>query len=203
MRPGVLVLLVLPSVLAGCASSRTASLAACTEPTGPPPDYVIGAGDVLDVFVWRNADLSTSEPVPVRPDGRINLPLVEDMLAVGKSPTALARDIEVVLSEYVIEPTVTVIVRSTGGASRVQIVGSVALPQGVPYREGVRVLDVVVAAGGLTEFAAGNRAMIVRASSADSIQCRVRLEDLIDDGDISQNVRLRAGDVIVVPESNF
>jgi polysaccharide export outer membrane protein len=125
------------------------------------------------------------------------------MIAVGKTPTALARDIEAVLSEFIVAPMVNVIVRATGGASMVQVVGGVVAPQGIVFREGVRVLDVIVAAGGLTEFAAGNRAMIVRPSGSGSIECRVRLEDLIDDGDISQNVLLRAGDVIVVPESSF
>jgi polysaccharide export outer membrane protein len=162
---------------------------------------VVGAGDSLEVFVWLNPELSTS--IPVRPDGRISMPLVEDMVAVGKTPSTLARDIERVLSEFIREPTVNVIVRSTGGASGVQVVGSVGTPQSVPYREGIRVLDAVVSAGGLTEFAAGNRATIVRSIGQSTVECRVRLASLINNGDISQNVQLRPGDVVIVPESNF
>jgi polysaccharide export outer membrane protein len=165
------------------------------------PEYVIGPGDDLDVFVWRNPDLSTT--VPVRPDGRISLPLVEDMVAVDKTPTALARDIEVILAEFIREPTVNIIVRSTGGASQVQVVGSVLSPQAIVYREGLTVLDAVVAAGGLSDFAAGNRAAIVRTVNGQPLECRVRLDDLINDGDITQNIRLRSGDVVLVPEANF
>jgi len=189
-------------VAAGCAASSAQPLQACAAPSGAAaPEYVIGAGDSLDVFVWRNADLSAT--VPVRPDGRLSMPLVEDMVAVGKTPTALARDIEAVLARFIREPTVNIIVRQSGGSSQIQVVGSVAAPQSLPYREGLRVLDAIVAAGGLDEFAAGNRATIVRTSGADTLECRVRLNSLIKDGDISQNVVLRPGDVIIVPESNF
>jgi polysaccharide export outer membrane protein len=185
----------------GCAGTGGSNIQACAQPSDAPPDYVIGPGDTLDVFVWRNDDLSTN--VPVRPDGRISMPLVEDMLAVGKTPSALARDIEGVLGEFIREPTVNIIVRTTGGSSGVQVVGSVGTPQSVPYREGMRVLDAIVTAGGLTEFAAGNRATIVRTAGQGAVECRVRLTSLINDGDISQNVQLRPGDVVIVPESNF
>jgi polysaccharide export outer membrane protein len=131
------------------------------------------------------------------------MPLVEDMVALGKTPAELSRDIETVLGEFIREPTVNIIVRTTGGASRIQVVGSVESPQSVPYREGIRVLDVIVGAGGLTEFAAGNRARIVRTVDRNTVECRIRLDSLVKDGDISQNVELRAGDVIIVPESNF
>lgn len=188
-------------VLAGCAGSGARSLQVCGQPADPPPDYVIGAGDELDIFVWRNPELSVQ--IPVRPDGRISTPLVEDMAAVGKMPSSLARDIEEVLSRFIREPTVNVIVRSSGGASRVQVVGSVAAPESIPYREGLRVLDAIVSSGGLTEFAAGNRSTIVRTLGERTIECRVRLNSLINDGDVSQNVQLRPGDVIIVPESNF
>jgi len=201
MRFSVPIWLACLSMAAGCASTASRSLQACTQPVGPSPAYEIGAGDSLDVFVWRNPDLSTN--VPVRPDGRISMPLVEDMIAVGKTPATLARDIEGVLGEFIREPTVNVIVRATGGASSVQVVGSVGIPQSVPYREGLRVLDVIVQAGGLSEFAAANRSTVVRRADQGSIECRVRIDDLINDGDIGQNVLLLPGDVIIVPESNF
>lgn len=188
--------------LAGCAGSGGArSLEACMQPTATSPEYVIGAGDTLEIFVWRNPDLSTV--IPVRPDGRISMPLVEDMVAVDKTPSALARDVELVLGEFIRDPTVNIIVRSTGGSSQIQVVGSVTTPQGVPYRAGVTVLDVVVAAGGLGEFAAGNRATIVRTADGRPLECRVRLDDLIKNGDVSQNIRPWPGDVVIVPESNF
>lgn len=177
------------------------------EETPPPPsraDYVIGPGDTLQVFVWRNPELSTS--VPVRPDGKISTPLVEDMVAVGKSPAELARDIEKVLAEYVRTPTVNVIVTSAASAlSQIKIVGEVKAPQSVPYRDGLRVLDVVLAAGGVTDFAAPNRAKIVRAAANNQKQKeqRVRLGDLLRKGDMSQNLALAPGDVLVVPQARF
>jgi polysaccharide export outer membrane protein len=196
--PLTLVLLV---AVAGCASSGQQPLQVCAEAEGGSPEYLIGPGDSLDVFVWRNPDLSTT--VPVRPDGRVSIPLVEDMVAVGKTPTTLARDIEAVLAEFIREPTVNIIVRSTGGASQIQVVGSVTVPQGVPYRDGITVLDAIVGAGGLSPFAAGNRATIVRTIGDRPLECRVRLDDLIKNGDISQNIRLQPGDFVIVPESSF
>lgn len=186
---------------AGCAGSGVQSLQACTQPAGAPPEYVIGAGDSLDVFVWRNPDLSAT--IPVRPDGRMSMPLVQDMTAIGKTPAQLAQEIEVVLGEFIRDPTVNVIVRSTGGASQIQVVGSVRTPQSLPYREGMKVLDAVVAAGGLVEFAAGNRATLVRTVDQATLECRVRLRSLINEGELSQNVELRPGDVVIVPESSF
>jgi polysaccharide export outer membrane protein len=197
----MIVLMAFSALAAGCASSGTRDLQACVQPTDAAPEYRIGPGDTLEVFVWRNADLSAT--IPVRPDGRLSMPLVEDMVAVGKTPTALSQDIEVVLAQFIREPTVNVIVRATGGASQIQVVGSVGTPQGMPYREGITVLDAVVGAGGLGEFAAGNRATIVRTIGERPLECRVRLDDLIRDGDVSQNIQLRPGDVIIVPESNF
>jgi polysaccharide export outer membrane protein len=195
-----LTLVVLVAV-AGCASSGQQPLGVCAAATAGSPEYLIGPGDSIDVFIWRNPDLSTT--VPVRPDGRVSIPLVEDMVAVGKTPTTLARDIETVLAEFIREPTVNIIVRSTGGASQIQVVGSVTSAQGVPYREGITVLDAIVGAGGLSQFAAGNRATIVRTMGDRSLECRVRLDDLIKNGDISQNIRLQPGDFVIVPESSF
>ena len=163
-------------------------------------DYVIGPGDVLQIFVWRNPELSVT--VPVRPDGRVSTPLVEDMVAVGKTPSALARDVEKVLSEYIRSPQVNVIVSTPASTlSQVKAIGQVKSPQGVPYREGMRVLDLVLAAGGMTDFAAGNRAKIVRVNGSGQTEIKVRLADLVNKGDMSQNIALKVGDVLVVPAS--
>lgn len=165
-------------------------------------EYLIGPGDTLQVFVWRNPDLSVT--VPVRPDGRISTPLVEDMPAVGKTPTQLARDIEKALSQYVRSPQVNIIVTQSASAlSQVKVIGQVAKPAPVPYREGMTVIDAVLAVGGLTNFAAGNRARLVRMQDGKEVEIRVRLDALMNDGDMSQNLKLRPGDVLVVPESRF
>jgi polysaccharide export outer membrane protein len=165
-------------------------------------DYVIGPGDSLQVFVWRSPELSTT--VPVRPDGKISTPLVEDMVAVGKTPSQLARDIEKVLAEYIRSPQVNVIVSNPVSAfSQIKVIGQVASPQSMPYREGMRVLDVVLAAGGLGQFAAGNRAKVVRKVDGEDQEFRVKLDDLINKGDMKQNLELKPGDVVVVPESFF
>ena len=165
-------------------------------------EYVVGPGDTLQVFIWRNPELSTS--VPVRPDGKISTPLVEDMVAVGKTPTQLARDIETVLAEYIRSPQVNIIVSNAMSAfSQVKVIGQVTNPQAVPYREGMKVLDAVLAVGGLGQFAAGNRAKIVRVENGVQREFRVKLENLVNKGDLSQNLALQPGDVIVVPESMF
>lgn len=165
-------------------------------------DYVIGPGDSLNIFVWRNAELSVT--VPVRPDGKISTPLVEDMVAVGKSPSMLARDIEQRLTEYVRSPQVNVIVAQAASTfSQVKVVGQVRMPQALAYREGLRVLDIVLATGGTTEFASANRARIVRQVNGKSENIRVRLGDLLNKGDVRQNVELKPGDVFIVPQSMF
>ncbi len=166
------------------------------------PDYVIGPGDMLQVFVWRNPDLTAT--VPVRPDGKISTPLVEDMTAVGKTPAALARDVEQVLAEFVKSPRVNIIVtQPVGSLSQVKVIGQVMKPQSMAYREGMTVLDVVLAGGGLTQFAAGNRAKVVRTEAGKTREIRVRLAALVNDGNMSQNLALKPGDVLVVPESRF
>lgn len=165
-------------------------------------EYIIGPGDSLQVFVWRSPELSTT--VPVRPDGRISTPLVEDMVAVGKTPSTLARDIEGVLSEYIRSPQVNVIVTNAVSTfSQVRVLGQVTTPQAVPYRAGMTVLDVVLAVGGLGEFAAGNRSKIVRVENGKKREIKVRIGDLVDKGDVRQNFALQPGDVLVVPESRF
>lgn len=165
-------------------------------------EYIIGPGDSVQVFVWRNADLSTT--VPVRPDGKISTPLVEDMVAVGKTPSKLARDIETVLAEYIRAPQVNVIVTNAVSTfSQVRVLGQVVTPQAVPYREGMTVLDAVLAVGGLGEFAAGNRAKIVRVVDGRPQEIKVRIGDLVNKGDVRQNLPLKPGDVLVVPESRL
>jgi polysaccharide export outer membrane protein len=165
-----------------------------------PDDYIIGPGDMLQVYVYRNPELS--QVVPVRPDGKISTPLVENMVAVGKSPSQLARDIEDALSEYVRTPQVNVIVSVAVSAfSQVQVIGQVRQPQSLPYREGLRVLDVVLATGGLTDFAAPNRARIVREVKGKTVETRVKLGDLLNKGDLRQNHELRPGDVLIIPQS--
>lgn len=166
------------------------------------PDYVIGPGDELQVFVWRDPELTVT--VPVRPDGKISTPLVEDMPAVGKTPVMLARDVEKVLSVYVKSPQVNIIVTKPASAfSQVKVIGQVLHPAAVPYREGMTVLDAVLSVGGLTNFAAGNRAHIVRMEGGKQVELPVKLEALENSGDMRQNLPLKPGDVLVVPESRF
>ena len=165
--------------------------------------YRIGAGDQLEIFVWRNPEISTT--VPVRPDGKISTPLVEDMVAVGKTPTELARDIEEVLATYIKSPSVNVIVSDFQGvpSEQIRVVGQAANPQSVPFREGMTVLDVMIAVGGLGEFAAGNRSKLVRKSGSDTVEYRVKLGDLVNDGDMSQNIAIEPGDILIIPEAFF
>jgi polysaccharide biosynthesis/export protein len=171
-------------------------------PSQVSPDYLIGPGDILQVFVWQNPELTVT--VPVRPDGKISTPLDEDMPAVGKTPSQLARDVEKVLAEYVRSPRVNVIVTTPASAfSQVKVIGQVVKPAAVPYREGMTVLDALLAVGGLGSFAAGNRSHIVRMVDGKETEIHVKLEALVNSGDMSQNLPLRPGDVLVVPESRF
>ncbi|MEM7610321.1 MAG: XrtA/PEP-CTERM system exopolysaccharide export protein [Pseudomonadota bacterium] len=196
------------SLLTGCASG-TSLPAAVPTPQGQAPTedalskYRIGPGDQLEVFVWRNPEISAT--VPVRPDGKISTPLVEDMVAVGKTPSELARDIEKVLTTYIKSPSVNVIVTDFQGVfeGQVRVVGQAANPQAIPYREGMTILDVMIAVGGLGEFAAGNRAKLVRNVDGQTEEYRVRLNDLLNKGRIDQNVAIRPGDVIIIPEALF
>jgi polysaccharide export outer membrane protein len=154
------------------------------------------------VFVWNHPELTVT--VPVRPDGQISTPLVENMHAAGQTASQLARDLEGKLAEYVRSPTVNVIVTSPLSIfSQVKIVGQVARPQALPYHEGMTVMDVVLAAGGLSEFAAGNRAKVVRTEGGKQVEIRVRLSDLINKGDMKQDLTMKPGDVLLVPQSRF
>ncbi len=191
----------------------TLVLSACSNgPSLPPPgtvagavneEYLIGPDDRLQIFVWRNTELSTT--VPVRPDGKISIPLVEDIQAAGKTPTELARDIEGSLKKFVDNPIVTVMVTNFVGpfSQQVRVVGQAQTPRAVPYREHLSVLDVMIQVGGLTQFAAGNRASLIRRENGQEVTYNLRLDDLLKDGDISANADLLPGDVIIIPLSYF
>ena len=186
-------------------------LAACARgPLAPknvdapdPRDYLVGPGDNVNILVWGNPELSMS--VPVRPDGKLTTPLVEDLPATDRTPTQLARDIEQELSTYVRDPVVTVIVTGFVGPfdRQVRVIGQAAQPQALQYREHMTVMDVMIEVGGLTDFAAGNRAKIIRTVDGEEKEYRVRLDDLVNGGDISANVEMLPGDVLVIPESFF
>ncbi len=185
--------------LAGCASSYPP---APTTAASPDYSYVIGPGDQINVQVWRNPELSMA--VPVRPDGKLAAPLVEDLVAMGKSPTGLARDIEKELSKFIRDPVVTVIVTGFVGpySEQIRVIGQAAKPQILPYKQKMTVLDVMIAVGGLTDFADGNSASIYRTSEGNK-QYGVRLKDLVKKGDMSANVEMKPGDVLIIPQSWF
>ena len=168
-------------------------------------EYVIGAGDSLSVFVYRNPDLSEGG-VSVRPDGRISTPLIEDIVAAGKTSTVLAREIEERLKKFIQDPNVTVIVRGFIGPTdrQVRIIGEATDPIAIPYRDHMSLLDVMIATKGLTKYAAGNRSIIVRTlPEGKRLSIRVRINDLIKDGDISQNLEMAPGDTLIIPQSWF
>jgi len=186
-------------------------LAGCTTPSYPPapkvaatPDYnyLVGPLDTVNIIVWRNPEISMS--VPVRPDGKITTPLVEDLPALGKDPTTLARDLEKALSKYIRDPVVTVIVTNFVGPfdEQVRVIGEAARPQALPYRQKMTVLDVMIAVGGLTDFANGNAASIFRTSEGGK-QYSVRLRDLVKRGDVGANVDVKPGDILIIPQSWF
>ncbi len=193
--------------LTGCGTGLFASHAAppVIEKGTPKTDddYIIGSGDDLSIFVYRNPDLSEGG-VAVRPDGRISTPLIEDIVAAGKTPTQLAREIEQRLTKYIQDPNVTVIVRGFIGPPdrQVRVIGEATDPIAIPYREHMTLLDVMIATKGLTKYAAGNRAVIVRVDGDGKQQTiKVRLSDLIKDGDITQNIEMSPGDTLIVPQS--
>ncbi|WP_317202257.1 XrtA/PEP-CTERM system exopolysaccharide export protein [Janthinobacterium sp.] len=187
------------------------TLAACASRAPLPPqeaappasDYLIGPGDNVNIIVWRNPEVSQS--VPVRPDGKITTPLVEDLQASGKTSTELARDIEKALAKFIQQPVVTVVVTGFVGTygEQIRVIGQAAKPQALSYRVDMSLMDVLIAVGGVTEFAAGNRASIIRTVNGKAQKMAVRLDDLIKDGDISANLPMRPGDVLIIPESFF
>ena len=187
-------------VLGGCA---TRAPAVVDNSTVPLHDYLIGPGDNVNIIVWRNPEVSMS--VPVRPDGKITTPLVEDLQASGKTSTELARDIEKALAKFIQQPVVTVIVTGFVGTygEQIRVIGQAARPQALPYRRDMSLMDVLIAVGGVTEFASGNNASVIRKVDGKLQKMPVRLNDLIKDGDISANMNMRPGDVLVIPESFF
>jgi polysaccharide export outer membrane protein len=171
--------------------------------SGIDTPYLVGPGDSVNIVVWRNPELSMS--VPVRPDGKITTLLVDDLPASGKTPTQLARDIEKVLAKYIQGPVVTVIVTGFVGpySQQVRVIGEAARPQALAYRENMTLLDVMIAVGGITDFAAGNKASVLRTGGGKTQQFGVRLTDLVRGGDLSANVAMRPGDVLIIPQSFF
>jgi polysaccharide export outer membrane protein len=194
--------------LAGCAAPTDGQLPPASFVSmqeGPGEEYIIGPLDELTVHVWRNDELGAE--VQVRPDGRITTPLVADMPAVGKTPTMLAEDIRLQLSQYIAEPLVTVIVNKFAGtfSQQIRVVGATEKPASIPYRANMTVLDAMIAVGGLSEFASGNRAKLIRFDKQVGRQREygLRLADLLRKGDSQANVMLQPGDVIIIPESMF
>jgi polysaccharide export outer membrane protein len=187
-------------VLAGCATKNPMATA---DVVAPANDYLVGPGDNINIIVWRNPEVSMS--VPVRPDGKITTPLVEDLPAAGKTSTDLARDIEKALAKFIQQPVVTVVVTGFVGqfTEQIRVIGAAARPQALSYRRDMSLMDVMIAVGGVTEFAAGNRAILVRTAGGKQQKYTVRLKDLIKDGDISANVPVLPGDVLIIPESFF
>lgn len=192
-------------VLGGCSGANQNLPAAnfVPEKEGPGPNYIVGPLDSLTIFVWRNPELSTS--VTVRPDGRFSVPLIDDMVATGKTPTELARNIEERLAQYIQSPIVTVIVNGFVGpfSQQVRVVGEAAQPQAIPYRANMTLLDVMIAVGGLTEFASGNGATLVRTEGGKQSEYSLKISDLLKDGNPRANVNILPGDVIIIPESFF
>lgn len=202
----------IPALALGALLATQMLVACSTKPEVPaaqaetpeiPPLYQVGAGDSLTIFVWRNAELTTT--VTVRPDGRVSVPLIEDLYVEGKNPSTLAREIEEELAVYIQDPLVTVIVGGFVGTfpQQVRIVGEASQPRAIPYRANMTVLDVIIQTGGLTEFADGNNTTLVRVEEGQPAEYRVRLDDLLEDGDISANVALLPGDILIVPETFF
>jgi polysaccharide export outer membrane protein len=187
--------------LGGCATATRPAAADLAQAANQ--EYLVGPGDTINIMVWRNPEVSMA--VPVRPDGKITTPLVEDLPAAGKTTSQLARDIEKSLAKFIQQPVVTVIVTNFVGnySEQVRVIGQAAKPQALPYRRDMSLMDVLIAVGGTTEFAAGNRASVIRTIDGKPQKLKVRLDDLIKEGDISANMPMRPGDVLVIPESFF
>ncbi|HET7674207.1 MAG TPA: XrtA/PEP-CTERM system exopolysaccharide export protein [Gammaproteobacteria bacterium] len=195
-----LTLLASTVLLGACASGPPPEAAASA--LGPPPPYVIGPGDTLEIYVRDNPDLTVT--VPVRPDGRISIPLVQEMTAAGKTPQELGDDLEHSLSKYIRTPIVTVIVTKFVGSfsEQVRVVGQATRPQALPYRRGMTLLDVLIEVGGLTKFADGNDAKVIREVNGRKVTFSVHLQDLLD-GNTADNIEMRPGDILIIPQSAF
>lgn len=202
-KSGLIVAAAVAFGVTGCSSMSSPSSEMPVAPPAVTTDYIIAPGAVLNVFVWQHEDLSTT--VPVRPDGKISTPLVEDMVAAGKTPTQLARDMEQVLAKYIRQPTVNVIMDTASPSfqQQVRVVGQAEEPQALAYSEGMTLLDVMIQVGGLAEFAAGNRAKLVRRTVDGPVEVPVRLDSLLNGGDMRQNIAIQPGDVIIIPEARF
>ncbi|HTV46343.1 MAG TPA: XrtA/PEP-CTERM system exopolysaccharide export protein [Stellaceae bacterium] len=189
-------------VIAGCHSAPPLPPAPPASSL-PSSEYIIGPGDKLDIFVWRNPELSVN--VEVRPDGRVSIPLVNDVVAIGKTPTQLGDELEQQLAKYIKEPVVTVIAEGFVGpfSEQVRVIGEAAQPRALPYRTDMTVLDAMIEVGGLTRYAAGNDAVIVRTHDGRQTTYSVHLDDLINDGDVSANVALQPGDILIIPQRLF
>ncbi len=188
--------------LAGCASFGTSHPPAPLMASTATYNYLVGPGDILNINVWRNPELSST--VPVRPDGKVSTPLVEELVAQGKTSSEIARDVEKALGKFVRDPVVTIIVTTFVGpySEQIRVVGEATRPQFLPYKQKMTVMDVMIAAGGLTDFADGNKATIVRAAEGNK-RYSVRLQDLIRRGDISANVEMLPGDILIIPQGWF
>ncbi len=206
--PGLALLLIV-TLISGCAGPSASSRdkiqqALSVSTTNSVDEYLLGVTDVVRVSVWRNEDLSIE--VPVRPDGKISVPLVGDVQASGRTPQALADDIENSLGQYIRQPQVSIVVTSMGShefTDRVRVTGAVTQPVSVPHRAGMTVLDVVLGAGGATPFAALNKSMLYRTINGEVIAIPIRLDDILNNGDVKTNYAIRPGDILSVPERNF
>jgi len=189
-------------LLTACAGHQSA-IPDSTASEAAPADYRIGPGDQLHVFVWRNPELTVT--VAVRPDGKISVPLIQDVSAIGKTPEELGREIEAKLKTYVNDPKVTVSVQSFVGpfSQQVRVIGEAAKPQAVPYRAHMTLLDVMIQVGGLTKYAAGNRAVIVRKTGNEEHTYPVYLDSLINDGEVKYNTPMQPGDILIIPQTYF
>jgi polysaccharide export outer membrane protein len=197
---------------AGCFATVVVAMvvASCATPYPPAPrqaptsdyEYLIGSLDTVNIIVWRSPELSLS--VPVRPDGKVSAPLIDDVQAQGKTPTALAKDLEKALSKYIRDPVVSVVVTTFVGppSDQIRVIGEATKPQVLAFRKDMTLLDVMIAVGGLTDFADGNKASIFRASEGGK-SYSVRLQDLVRRGDVTANVDMRPGDILIIPQSWF
>lgn len=207
MRPvrrfGIWGAVCLAVVLAGCSTSKFATLPEATYELRSASKYKIGPGDSVQIFVWRYPEVSTT--VPVRPDGYISAPLLEDIPASGKTPTELARDLEEALSVYLRDPLVTVIVQGFQGVfpEQIRVLGEATNPKSLRYIDGMTLLDLMIQVGGTTQFAAGNRSVLMRFEEGEKKKYIVRLDDLIKKADLSANVDMQPGDILIIPESWF
>jgi polysaccharide export outer membrane protein len=192
----------LATAVAGCAGLAGGHPAAPVKASAPDYNYIVGPGDTLNIIVWRNPELS--QVVPVRPDGQVSTPLVDGLVAQGKTSVQIARDVEKELGKYVRDPVVTVIVTSFVGpySEQIRVVGEAAKPQFLPYKQKMTVLDVMIAVGGLTDFADGNNATLVRTAEGNK-RYTVRLNDLVKRGDIDANVEVLPGDILIIPQGWF